>query len=103
MPTEYCKQRIADIPARLHMFRDQVVPVESGSGKLKDATNEALRDCVTNPDDTYYLPASTATPHPFPTIVRGFNSIVGQEARSQVRHSRKPLMKTFSPAGKLPE
>lgn len=63
----------------------QVVPVESGSRTLKDAINEAMRDWVTNVVDTHYLIGSAIGPHPFPTIVRDFQSVIGKEARSQVR------------------
>lgn len=58
-----------------------MVPVESGSRTLKDAINEAMRDLVTNVDDTYYLIGSAIGPHPFPTMVRDFQSIIGKEAR----------------------
>ena len=63
----------------------QVVPVASGNRALKDAINEAMRDLVTNVDDTYYLIGSAIGPHPFPAMVRDFQSVIGKEARSQVR------------------
>lgn len=69
--------------------RVQVVPVESGSRTLKDAINEALRDWVTNVEDTHYLIGSAIGPHPFPTIVRDFQAVIGTEARSQVLYSSK--------------
>jgi len=65
-------------------MNEQVVPVESGSRTLKDAINEAMRDWVTNVVDTHYLIGSAIGPHPFPTIVRDFQSVIGKEARSQV-------------------
>jgi tryptophan synthase beta chain len=61
----------------------QVVPVEAGSKTLKDALNEALRDWVTNVRDTHYVLGSAAGPHPFPTIVRELQSVIGTEARAQ--------------------
>lgn len=63
----------------------QVVPVHTGDRKLKYAINEAMRDCVTNVADTYYMAGSAIGSHPFPTIVRDLQSIVGKEARSQVQ------------------
>lgn len=65
-----------------------MVPVESGSRTLKDAINEAMRDWVTNVVDTHYLIGSAIGPHPFPTIVRDFQSVIGKEARSQVKLTR---------------
>jgi len=59
--------------------------VDSGSATLKDAVNEALRDWVTNVADTYYLVGSTMGPHPYPRIVRDFQSVIGSEARRQIR------------------
>ena len=61
-----------------------MVPVESGSKKLNDAINEAMRDWVTNVRDTHYLIGSAIGPHPFPTIVRDFQSVIGKEARAQM-------------------
>ena len=61
-----------------------VVPVESGSRTLKDAINEAMRDWVTNVRTTHYIVGSAIGPHPFPTIVRDFQSIIGREARAQM-------------------
>ena len=57
--------------------------VDSGTATLKDALNEAMRDWVTNIDDTYYIIGSVTGPHPYPMIVRDFNSIVGRELRDQ--------------------
>src|SRR6201997_2666197 len=62
----------------------EVRPVHSGSATLKDAMNEALRDWVTNVEDTYYLIGSAAGPHPYPEMVRDFQAVIGQEARKQI-------------------
>ena len=72
----------------LNVFRMQLLgatvrPVEAGSRTLKDAMNEAIRDWVTNVRDTYYLIGSVAGPHPYPTMVRDFQSVIGREARQQ--------------------
>jgi tryptophan synthase beta chain len=74
---------------KLNVFRMQLLgarvhPVESGSRTLKDAINECMRDWVTNIADTYYLVGSTMGPHPYPLIVRDFQSVIGKEARRQV-------------------
>jgi tryptophan synthase beta chain len=69
---------------RMKMLGAQVHPVESGSKTLKDAINEALRDWVTNIENTYYLLGSVVGPHPYPTMVRDFQSIIGKEARRQI-------------------
>ena len=70
--------------ARMRLLGATVIPVKSGSRTLKDAINEALRDWVTNVDDTHYLLGTVAGPHPFPTMVRDFHRIIGLEAREQV-------------------
>ena len=70
--------------ARMKLLGAEVVPVTSGSRTLKDAINEAMRDWVTNVADTHYLLGTVAGPHPFPTIVRDFHSVIGNEAREQV-------------------
>jgi tryptophan synthase beta chain len=69
---------------RMKILGAQVHPVESGSKTLKDAINEALRDWVTNAEDTYYLLGSVVGPHPYPTMVRDFQSVIGKEARRQI-------------------
>jgi tryptophan synthase beta chain len=69
---------------RMKILGAQVHPVESGSKTLKDAINEALRDWVTNVEDTYYLLGSVVGPHPYPTMVRDFQSVIGKEARRQI-------------------
>ena len=68
---------------RIKLLGAQVHAVDSGSATLKDALNEALRDWVTNVDDTYYIIGSVTGPHPYPMIVRDFNSIVGEELITQ--------------------
>nr|MSZ54302.1 tryptophan synthase subunit beta [Actinomycetota bacterium] len=70
--------------ARMKLLGAEVVPVTQGSKTLKDAINEAMRDWVTNVADTHYLLGTVAGPHPFPTIVRDFQRIIGVEARAQV-------------------
>lgn len=70
--------------ARMQLLGATVVPVKTGSRTLKDAINEALRDWVANVDDTHYLLGTVAGPHPFPTMVRDFHSIIGIEARQQM-------------------
>ncbi len=70
---------------RIKLLGAEVIPVNSGTKTLKDAMNEAMRDWVTNVDDTYYIIGSVAGPHPYPEIVRDFNSVVGSEVRLQAR------------------
>lgn len=70
---------------RMKLLGADVHAVDSGSATLKDAVNEALRDWVTNVADTYYLVGSTMGPHPYPRIVRDFQSVIGSEARRQIR------------------
>ncbi|WP_237065799.1 tryptophan synthase subunit beta [Microbulbifer guangxiensis] len=68
---------------RMKLLGAEVIPVESGSKTLKDAMNEAMRDWVTNVDDTFYIIGTVAGPHPYPQLVRDFNSVIGREARRQ--------------------
>lgn len=70
--------------ARMKLLGAEVVPVSTGSKTLKDAINEAMRDWVTNVDTTHYLLGTVAGPHPFPTMVRDFQKIIGEEARAQM-------------------
>src|SRR5216110_2988038 len=70
--------------ARMKLLGAQVVPVDGGSKTLKDAINEAMRDWVTNVADTYYLLGSVLGPHPYPLMVREFQSVIGREARAQI-------------------
>ena len=69
---------------RMKLLGAEVVPVKSGTGTLKDAMNEALRDWVTNVHDTFYVIGTVAGPHPYPAMVRDFQSIIGREAREQI-------------------
>ncbi len=69
---------------RMKLLGAEVVPVTSGSRTLKDALNEAMRDWVTNVDDTFYIIGTVAGPHPYPQMVRDFQSVIGREARSQI-------------------
>ncbi|MDY7115237.1 tryptophan synthase subunit beta [Halomonas sp. SSL-5] len=78
---------------RMRLLGANVISVESGTRTLKDAMNEALRDWVTNVDDTFYIIGTVAGPHPYPMLVRDFNSVVGREARRQ----------SFEEFGKLPD
>jgi tryptophan synthase beta chain len=69
---------------RMKLLGAEVIPVSSGHGTLKDAMNEALRDWVTNVEDTYYLIGTAAGPHPYPELVREFQSVIGKELREQM-------------------
>ena len=77
---------------RMKLLGAEIVPVTSGRGTLKDAMNEALRDWVANVDDTFYIIGTAAGPHPYPAMVRDFQSVIGTEARAQIqqRTSRLP-------------
>lgn len=77
---------------RMRLLGAEVVPVTSGRGTLKDAMNDALRDWVTNVRDTFYCIGTVAGPHPYPAMVRDFQSIIGKEAREQIlsREGRLP-------------
>ncbi len=77
---------------RMKLLGAEVRPVTSGAGTLKDAMNEAMRDWVTNVHDTYYLIGTVAGPHPFPEMVRTFQSVIGKEVREQMmeREGRLP-------------
>ncbi len=77
-------QRQAQNVYRMKLLGATVVPVESGSRTLKDALNEALRDWVTNVDETFYIIGTVAGPHPYPAMVRDFQAIIGREARLQI-------------------
>ena len=69
---------------RMKLLGAEIVPVTAGAGTLKDAMNEALRDWVANVEDTYYLIGTAAGPHPYPELVRDFQSVIGREAREQM-------------------
>ncbi len=70
---------------RMQMLGAEVRPVHSGSRTLKDATNEAIRDWVTNVEDTFYIIGSVVGPHPYPLMVRNFQSVIGREVREQMQ------------------
>ena len=70
---------------RMRLLGAKVIPVESGSRTLKDAMNEAIRDWVTNVRHTHYVLGSVGGPHPYPMIVRDFQSVIGKEAKAQMR------------------
>ncbi|MBZ0272438.1 tryptophan synthase subunit beta [bacterium] len=76
---------------RMKLLGATVVPVTSGSRTLKDATNEAIRDWVTNLRDTHYIIGSVVGPHPYPMMVRDFQSVIGREAREQILHAENRL------------
>ena len=70
--------------SRMEMLGAEIIPVTSGTGTLKDAMNDALRDWVANVETTYYLIGTVAGPHPYPAMVRDFQSIIGEETRAQI-------------------
>jgi len=76
---------------RMKLLGAEIVPVTAGAGTLKDAMNEALRDWVTNVEDTYYLIGTAAGPHPYPELVRDFQSVIGKEAREQMMEAEGRL------------
>ena len=86
-------ERQAPNVSRMKLLGAEIVPVTSGSSTLKDAMNDALRDWVANVDDTYYLIGTVAGPHPYPTMVRDFQSVIGKETRFQI----------FNKEGRLPD
>ena len=86
-------ERQAPNVSRMKLLGAEIIPVTSGSSTLKDAMNDALRDWVANVDDTYYLIGTVAGPHPYPTMVRDFQSVIGKETRSQI----------FNKEGRLPD
>ncbi|VAV94088.1 Tryptophan synthase beta chain [hydrothermal vent metagenome] len=77
---------------RMKLLGAEIVPVTSGTGTLKDAMNEALRDWVTHVEETFYVIGTAAGPHPYPALVRDFQSVIGREAREQIleREGRLP-------------
>ena len=76
---------------RMNLLGAEVRPVSSGSKTLKDATNEAIRDWVTNVENTYYLIGSVVGPHPYPMMVRDFQSVIGCETKTQFANSQQPI------------
>jgi len=86
-------ERQAPNVARMKLLGAEVIPVTSGSRTLKDATSEAIRDWVTNPEDTFYIVGSVIGMHPYPMMVRDFQSVIGTETRTQILEAE----------GRLPE
>jgi tryptophan synthase beta chain len=84
MGTEDCERQRLNV-FRMKLLNATVHPVETGSKTLKDSINEAFRDWVTNLEDTYYLIGSVVGPHPYPMIVRDFQSVIGNEIKSQFK------------------
>jgi tryptophan synthase beta chain len=84
MGAEDVKRQIQNV-YRMKLLGATVVPVESGSKTLKDALNEAMRDWVTNVENTFYIIGTVAGPHPYPMMVRDFQSVIGREAREQMQ------------------
>jgi len=76
---------------RMKLLGAEVIPVTSGSRTLKDATNEAIRDWVTNVSDTHYIIGSVVGPHPYPMLVRDFQSVIGIEAKNQILSAENKL------------
>ena len=76
---------------RMKLLGADVVSVTSGAGTLKDAMNEAMRDWVANVEDTYYLIGTVAGPHPYPMMVRDFQSVIGEEAKAQLQEAEGRL------------
>ena len=80
---------------RMKLLGAEIIPVNSGSKTLKDAMNDALRDWVSNVDDTFYIIGTVAGPHPYPTMVRDFQSIIGNETREQMLAAEDKLPDTL--------
>ena len=80
---------------RMRLLGAEVIPVTSGSSTLKDAMNEALRDWVTNVEDTFYIIGTAAGPHPYPALVRDFQSVIGNETREQMQEAEGRLPDTL--------
>ncbi|MFC1750575.1 tryptophan synthase subunit beta [Pseudomonadota bacterium] len=76
---------------RMKLLGAEVIPVESGSKTLKDALNEAMRDWVTNVDNTFYIIGTVAGPHPYPMLVRDFQAVIGREAKRQIMEAEGRL------------
>ncbi len=82
-------QRQAPNVARMKMLGATVIPAKSGSKTLKDATNEAIRDWINNPSDTYYLIGSVVGPHPYPDMVARFQSVISEEMKKQLMEEKR--------------
>ncbi|MFC2122144.1 tryptophan synthase subunit beta [Bacteroidota bacterium] len=90
MGTEDVRRQSLNV-SRMKLMGAKVIAVSQGSQTLKDAINEAMRDWVTNPEDSYYLLGSAVGPHPYPTMVRHFQSVIGEEARQQIMEQQGRL------------
>jgi tryptophan synthase beta chain len=90
MGTEDMRRQAPNV-FRMKLLGAEVRPVDAGSATLKDAINEAIRDWVTNVRNTHYLLGSALGPHPYPTMVREFQSVIGREARAQILDAEKRL------------
>lgn len=90
MGEEDCRRQRLNV-VRMQLMGAEVVPVTSGTRTLKDAINEAMRDWVTNVEDTHYLIGSVMGPHPFPTMVRDFVKVIGKEIKAQLRDTEGTL------------
>ncbi len=90
MGSEDIKRQSSNV-YRMKLLGAEVVPVESGSKTLKDALNEAMRDWVTNVENTFYIIGTVAGPHPYPMLVRDFQSVIGRETRQQIKELEKRL------------
>lgn len=90
MGAEDIKRQAPNV-SKMNLLGANVIPVYSGSQTLKDATNEAIRDWVTNVDSTHYLLGSVVGPHPYPMIVRDFQSVIGRETKKQMRKMTRSL------------
>lgn len=90
MGTEDIERQASNV-YRMKLLGAEVVPVSSGSKTLKDALNEAMRDWVTNVDDTFYIIGTVAGPHPYPAMVRDFQTVIGIETREQIMEAEERL------------
>jgi tryptophan synthase beta chain len=90
MGTEDIRRQAPNVQ-RMKLLGAEVHPVDTGSRTLKDAINEAIRDWVTNVEDTHYLLGSALGPHPYPWIVRDFQAVIGREARAQILEAESRL------------
>ena len=90
MGTEDIRRQALNV-YRMKLLGSRVIPVDAGSKTLKDATNEAIRDWVTNVNDTHYVLGSVVGPHPYPYMVREFQSVIGKETKAQILKEKKRL------------
>ena len=81
---------------RMNLMGAEIIPVTSGSKTLKDATNEAIRDWVTNVENTFYIIGSSVGPHPYPMLVRDFQSVIGLETKNNLKNSQEKFARSIS-------